>query len=239
MKKFILLLFLSFIVKVNAQTFTFTTEHTTLSDTLGSEIIFDFILTNISQDTIIVYITRPYQVLPEGWESSLCFDISCFPPFIDSVETTEEFQSSPLAPGDVRDFSIHIVPNLNHGVAKIGVFAGNKSNRNDTMSVELTAVAELVGVNEEFTASSFRLLQNYPNPFNPSTDISFELDRPSYISLDVYNVNGEKVSTLLKGDYAAGKYNTRFNAEGLSSGVYIVRLNAGNKNSLMKILLEK
>ncbi len=69
------------------------------------------------------------------------------------------------------------------------------------------------------------LYQNYPNPFNPSTNIAFALKANSRVSITVYNVIGQKVRTLTDRSYSAGgPYNTIFSAEGLSSGVYFVRL---------------
>jgi len=240
MKNFVLIIALFFTCEVSAQSFSFTTEHTSISDTLGQEIVFDFLLTNISQDTIIVFIKRSQNVLPAGWDCSLCFDINCFAPFVDSVATTPDFGSEPIPPGDTVDFSVHIISGVNSGTAYVNLFAGNLTDRNDTMSVYLTASAPLVGINEPVSSvGSFRLLQNYPNPFNPSTNIVFEIDKQSIINLDVYNINGEKVASAASGEYAPGIYSIPFNAEGLSSGIYLVRLNSGSRNQMIKLLLEK
>jgi len=72
-----------------------------------------------------------------------------------------------------------------------------------------------------------RLNQNYPNPFNPTTNITFDLSADSRVTVDVYNVIGEKVATLTDHDYQAG-YNhaLTFSANSLASGIYFVRLTA-------------
>jgi hypothetical protein len=83
----------------------------------------------------------------------------------------------------------------------------------------------------------FVLNQNYPNPFNPSTTISFTLDRDGYVSLNVYDVAGRAVATILNKHMAAGSYDVGFNANGLSSGVYFYKLKTGEKEMTKKMIL--
>ncbi len=70
----------------------------------------------------------------------------------------------------------------------------------------------------------FKLDQNYPNPFNPSTKISFDLPVNSNISLDIYNLVGEKVMSVFKGELEAGSHTYNVNGSELSSGIYVYRL---------------
>lgn len=69
---------------------------------------------------------------------------------------------------------------------------------------------------------------NYPNPFNPETQISFELPQAGFAEITVYDITGRKVSTLFSGNKSAGIHTLRFDASGLSSGVYMYRLKTGN-----------
>lgn len=78
-------------------------------------------------------------------------------------------------------------------------------------------------------ARTFTLSQNYPNPFNPQTAISYKLQAVSEVSLKVFDVLGKEVSTLVDGRQASGNYSVRFNAAGLSSGVYFYRLSVGGQ----------
>jgi hypothetical protein len=90
----------------------------------------------------------------------------------------------------------------------------------------------------------FRLMQNYPNPFNPSTMIPYELAANGKASLAIYNLLGQKVTTLVDEIQTAGYHITRWNgcnAEGnpVSSGVYVVRLEAVSQSAVRKIALVK
>jgi hypothetical protein len=85
--------------------------------------------------------------------------------------------------------------------------------------------------------NQFFLQQNYPNPFNPSTTIRYGLPHKSQVSLTVYNTLGQIVSRLVSGEQEAGYHEVRFDASGLSSGVYFYRLSAGTYVETRKLLL--
>lgn len=70
----------------------------------------------------------------------------------------------------------------------------------------------------------FNLYQNFPNPFNPSTKIKYDLQRPNEVTLQIFDISGKLISTLVSGNQQAGSYQYTFNADGLSSGAYIYRL---------------
>ncbi|MEX0843958.1 MAG: DUF5689 domain-containing protein [Balneolaceae bacterium] len=85
---------------------------------------------------------------------------------------------------------------------------------------------------------AFSLGQNYPNPFNPSTVISYQLAENSSVTLQVFDLLGREVATLVNGERrAAGEHQVTFEAGNLSSGVYIYRLSTGNGQHLMKKML--
>jgi hypothetical protein len=79
-------------------------------------------------------------------------------------------------------------------------------------------------------------LTNYPNPFTTSTEINFTLDKYSFITLSIYNQNGELVKTLVNNYLQAEKHTFTFNAEGLSNNIYLYRL-TDNKNSTTKKMI--
>lgn len=87
--------------------------------------------------------------------------------------------------------------------------------------------------------NAFVLENAYPNPFNPSTQLSFELAAPMNVTYSVYSVLGQKVYTENLGLKNAGNHVVRFNAANLSSGVYIVRMQAGSELRSQTITLIK
>jgi len=86
---------------------------------------------------------------------------------------------------------------------------------------------------------SFELEQNYPNPFNPSTVIKYSIPEGGFVNLDVYNLLGEKVATLVNGVQETGRYEINFDASKLASGIYVYSLKSGSFNSAKKMLLMK
>jgi len=96
----------------------------------------------------------------------------------------------------------------------------------------------VLGVDDEsLILPGFQLHQNFPNPLNPSTTINFELPVQSFVSLNVYDVLGKEVATLVEKDMLAGIYYFNFDASELSSGVYYYRLNTGNYAEAKKMVL--
>jgi formylglycine-generating enzyme required for sulfatase activity len=85
--------------------------------------------------------------------------------------------------------------------------------------------------------NSFGLGQNYPNPFNPSTTISYQLPSQRHVTLKVFDVLGREVATLVDGVEAPGHKEMRFDASGLSAGIYFYRLQAGAYVETRKFLL--
>jgi hypothetical protein len=98
----------------------------------------------------------------------------------------------------------------------------------------------VLGIKDSKTLpTGFALDQNYPNPFNPSTKIAYNVSKLSKIRLDVYNILGEHVATIVNKVQPAGKYTVNFDASNLSSGVYIYRLSTGNHLFAKKMTLLK
>ncbi|MGB0345845.1 MAG: carbohydrate binding domain-containing protein [Balneolaceae bacterium] len=94
---------------------------------------------------------------------------------------------------------------------------------------------------EEITSPvRFSLEQNYPNPFNPSTNIQFTLPAASDVTLEVFNMLGQRVATLLQGEkMTAGSHTQKFDASNLASGMYVYRISAANFVQSRKMMLIK
>jgi len=85
----------------------------------------------------------------------------------------------------------------------------------------------------------FQLFKPYPNPFNPITAISYQLLAASQVNLTVYDIQGQEVALLVDEYKPAGQYEVTFDAKDLVSGVYFVRLEAGDFSQVQKVLLIK
>jgi hypothetical protein len=97
-----------------------------------------------------------------------------------------------------------------------------------------------VGINDDGPIpEGITLEQNYPNPFNPSTEISFNLDKETDLSLSVYDQKGSKVKEYSTKKYAPGRHSVEFNGEALSSGVYYYILRNASGSISRKMLMLK
>jgi hypothetical protein len=83
------------------------------------------------------------------------------------------------------------------------------------------------------------LNQNYPNPFNPTTTVKFSLPEKADVRLEVFNLLGQKITTLISKELPAGRHEVVWDAGGLPSGVYFYRLFADNESITRKMLLLK
>jgi len=87
--------------------------------------------------------------------------------------------------------------------------------------------------------NDFALYQNYPNPFNPSTTIKFALPEKANLVIAVYNLIGEKVAEVFKGEMEEGYHEVEFNAANLPSGVYFYRFESDKFNTVKKMVIMK
>ncbi len=103
----------------------------------------------------------------------------------------------------------------------------------------VTGTATDVEENNSVLPTKFDLSQNYPNPFNPSTTIKYQVPQNSFVSVNVYDVLGNEVRTLVREEKAAGSYELRFDAGNMPSGVYFYKIQAGNFTQTKKMILMK
>ena len=90
----------------------------------------------------------------------------------------------------------------------------------------------------------FSLKQNYPNPFNPTTTITYSLPEATKMRLDIYNLKGQLVKTLVNDEVSAGLHSVVWNSKDMNnadvaSGVYFYRISSPNKTQTRKMLLMK
>ncbi|MDK9700596.1 MAG: T9SS type A sorting domain-containing protein, partial [bacterium] len=85
----------------------------------------------------------------------------------------------------------------------------------------------------------YSLHQNYPNPFNPTTEIRFDLPAAGMVRLEVFNVLGQKIATLVNQPLQPGYHTVRFQATEMPAGVYFYRMEAGAFQAMEKMILMK
>ncbi len=92
---------------------------------------------------------------------------------------------------------------------------------------------------DRFLPKVFALHQNFPNPFNPATTLHYDLPQADSVTLEVYDLTGKKIATLVREQQAAGQYALRFDGSALSSGLYVCRLRTTRFQHEIKLLLMK
>jgi plastocyanin len=103
---------------------------------------------------------------------------------------------------------------------------------------DVTPTNNSVVGNQQTGAESVKI-SNYPEPFNPSTTIRFNLPMDGAVSLEVFNLTGARVATLVHGYQAAGDHQVAFDASGLPSGLYVYRMNYAGQTLSNKMMLIK
>ncbi|HBQ58474.1 MAG TPA: hypothetical protein DD671_02315, partial [Balneolaceae bacterium] len=113
---------------------------------------------------------------------------------------------------------------------RVGVETNAEVNDGGVIYIDDIVLQKVEGTSNEVGDQplSFKLDQNYPNPFNPTTNISYAIPEATQVTLEVFNMLGQKVKTLVNERQVAGSKMVSFDASSLASGVYIYRLQAGS-----------
>ena len=130
------------------------------------------------------------------------------------------------ASGFVSNGNISLV--FSAGETIVGEF-GNESMSLAVVSIPDISVIPTSTEGIDDLPKEFGLSQNYPNPFNPSTTIKFALPKAANVSIDVFNILGRRVASLVNQRKNAGNHTTQFQASNLSSGVYFYTLRIDGK----------
>jgi photosystem II stability/assembly factor-like uncharacterized protein len=131
-----------------------------------------------------------------------------------------------LPPGSAYSITVDDYGYLYVALSNLGVYKS---------TVPTTEVIELS--NEENLPNTYKLYGNYPNPFNATTIFKYYLPVQSDVILDIYNIMGQLVETLVGSNQSPGHYTINWNAENISSGVYFYRLYTGNFQQTRKCLI--
>lgn len=121
------------------------------------------------------------------------------------------------------------------------LYAEGASRASETITVHWNGVSNQENPVPQITTA---LNANYPNPFNPSTTIAFSLAESARVKLNVYNLKGQKVKSLLSSDMASGTHSITWNGDddngrGVSSGIYLIRMDTPRQSFTRKAMLMK
>ena len=196
---------------------------------------FDLKIAKIDNDKHTVVIGLIHQLSPvakqpltagEGPVANLVFEVK--DPSISEIRLDEDETSSPA----------HDLTYVYHTRSASGTYAFDEAHP------DFAGVSVALGAGNGSLPTEFALAQNYPNPFNPDTQIGFALPVESDVELSVFNILGQKVTTLAMGRMPAGNHTVAWHgtdADGtqVASGIYFYRISAQNFTETKKMMLLK
>ena len=145
--------------------------------------------------------------------------------------------------GEAREASFHLGCGTTGGVdcfsGILDEFRVYNRMLNEAEILELSKIPTSVGQRNQNVISDYVLHQNYPNPFNPNTTIGFSLSKPANVTLNICNISGQEIETLISGFYASGGHEVQWMAKGLASGIYLYILKAGEYYEMKKMIVQK
>lgn len=158
--------------------------------------------------------------------ADLSYDIN---PAISDIQTT--FNSS----NGILSIEAPGFTGLSHVV--VTATDSGQGTSSDTLFIHLTTSTGISTISE--MPLSYELYTNYPNPFNPSTNIRYALPEAAHVRLQVYNMNGQIVTTLVNQVQSAGSHKLVFKGDNLSSGIYFIQLLTPKYQKMRKMMLLK
>jgi len=165
-------------------------------------------------------------VKTEGYKAHYCGDEILDTMTLDVINTylNSDISGKVLAGNSMLALWTDLAPSDNSAI--INLKSGNLTN---------------IDEEKETMPSKYILEQNYPNPFNPSTEIKFSIPQNSNVKLELFNMIGEKVATLINEEMAAGSHNYQLSISNyqLSSGIYLYKLQSGSFVQTRKLMLLK
>jgi hypothetical protein len=137
-------------------------------------------------------------------------------------------------PGQTGDNALATAITLNNGDSFLVALARATGTTTNSLVFTSTSVERVSNV-----PTMFALEQNYPNPFNPSTTIKFQIAKAGFVTLKVFDMLGREISTLVSQQLDAGSYQSKWDASGYASGMYLYMLQQGNSVETRKLMLVK
>lgn len=143
-----------------------------------------------------------------------------------------------------------VIDHSNEDQKKLSIGTGTYTIKDKTTAIFRGFESVIEGTGDPIVVGEFtdidgnipfetKLYQNYPNPFNPTTTINFSLKDESFVDLNIYNYSGQLIKKLINGVQEKGYHNVKFDASGLSTGIYYYTMKTTNKTFTKKMLMIK
>ncbi|GEM_PF-6869901 len=168
------------------------------------------------------------------------YDLTLSP--LESVVDSNVVQEIPYyAPAGTYRYRAYVghYPDVVYDSSSFEFQKAGESYAGEYSDYELTGWRRNLGGSDSEPLMDNERLSCYPNPFNPAAEIVIQLQTEQDVQLDIFNILGKKVETLLKKRLSAGGYSVRWDGHNFPSGVYFARLIAGDKTSTVKMVLLK
>ncbi|MCB5260772.1 MAG: C25 family cysteine peptidase [Candidatus Cloacimonetes bacterium] len=148
-----------------------------------------------------------------------------------------------LNPDDSKTFEIAFLP-LSHGTFNTNLVIVSDDPLNSQIIIPVTGESNPSANENNVNPIVTELKGNYPNPFNPNTTISFSIKNREFVSVDIYNILGQRVKTLINSDLAPGMHSVTWNGKddnnrNVASGIYFYKMKSGKYTSTKKMILMK
>ena len=204
-------------------------------DLIGS---FEGTLYNLSENEIDLEIARLINFSNTDCSSSICIDSICYNQSIDSISVS-------IAAGDSTKCGILAWTNgIGSDYIQLKLIESANTNNNILVNINFLAQYAVSIDNDCLNSNTIKILSCYPNPFNPSILFKYKIEKRNYVRLDIYNVLGKKVKSLVEEVQEAGIYykewdgNNGFNKPS-PSGAYFLKMQSGEYHLIKKVTLIK
>jgi len=165
------------------------------------------------------------------------YDVDLFETILDTCHQSSTYGTIYSNIFELKQMRIHIYQNHDYTDSRIFSFYELFNQLENRERIVNLFTSSVPGTQESALPEVTQLLPSYPNPFNAETSIAFDLKQQSEISLRIYNLHGQLVETLFNGSMPQGNHKLSWRSGEHSSGIYLIKLNAGNKQYVRKCIL--
>ena len=200
--------------------------------------LFEGTLYNLSNNEINIEVARLIDFTNEDWNSSICIDSTCYSQSIDSLSVS-------ITAGDSTTCGVLAWTNgIGSDSIQLRLIESDNTSNNILVNINFLAQYAVSIDNDSLNSNTIKILSCYPNPFNPSILFKYKIEKRNHVRLDIYNVLGKKVKSLVEEVQEAGNYYTKWNGNNgfnkpLPSGAYFLSMQSGEYHMIKKITLIK